>query len=414
MRKISVFVLLSFLSFIFCTKNPANESNPTPVNNAPVILSMTAVPAVLNIYMEDQVGSTFINVIVTDIDDTSLTYTFSADLGKLSSQNGSEIMYTPQAEQGDYVVSCNVSDGKASDVDSVSVKVLNTEYHSKIAFELVMNGRREIYTINPDGSDKTKITNNWGIYSDPEWEPDWSPDGSKIVFSLFNYGGYDLYVMNSDGSNPTMLLDNEFFKPLGYHYCDLQYPSWSPDGTKIAFTLYRSEPGQLTYNYIYVMDSDGSNIIRLTDTNKSDKYPTWSPDVSKIAFSSNRDGNWQIFVMNSDGSNQTKLNATSRGYYPSWSPVGNKIVFHAEFSNICIVNSDGTNAKFLTNNFTKDLPKHYHPTWSPDGSMIAFESHRFESTMERKNIGIYIMNADGSNHRFITGGRRPSWSPFIH
>ena len=101
MRKIGVFILLSFLSFIFCTKNSVTEPENTPVNRAPVIVSMTAVPAVLNIYMEDQVGSTFITFIVTDFNDTSLTYTFSADLGKLSSQNGKEIMYTPPAEPGD-------------------------------------------------------------------------------------------------------------------------------------------------------------------------------------------------------------------------------------------------------------------------------------------------------------------------
>jgi len=413
MKKIGVFVLFLFIGFNFCTKNPADESNTSTGNRAPDIVSMTAVPAVLNINMAGQVDSALVTVIVTDYDDTCVTYTFNASLGKLSNQNGKEITYTPPAEPGDYVVSCSVSDGEASAVDSVAVQVLPPEPVSKIVFESVIDDFREIFTINSDGSDLKRITNNLTYYDNTVYEPDWSPDGSKIVFQC-NYGYNDLYVMNSDGSNPTMLLDNEYFQPLGYTSCSLEYPSWSPDGSKIAFTLSRSEPGLLTYGYIYVMDADGSNIIRLTDTNKTDMYPTWSPDGSKIAFCSNRDGWWQIFVMNSDGSNQTNLNARPLGLSPSWSRVSNKIVFQAEFGNICIVNSDGSNAKFLTNNFTNDLPNYHNPTWSPDGSMIAFESRRFEPTFGRIIIGIYIMNADGSNQRFITTGRRPSWSPFIH
>ena len=127
MKKICVFVLLGFIGLNFCTKNPADESNTASGNRAPDIVSMTAVPAVLNINMAGQVDSALVTVIVTDYDDTCVTYTFNASLGKLSNQNGKEITYTPPAQQGDYVVSCTVSDGEASAVDSVSVSVPQQE-----------------------------------------------------------------------------------------------------------------------------------------------------------------------------------------------------------------------------------------------------------------------------------------------
>jgi len=90
----------------------------------------------------------------------------------------------------------------------------------------------------------------------------------------------------------------------------------SPDGTRIAFQSNRDG------NYeIYVMDADGSNQTNLTNNPADDMFPVWSPDGTKIAFMSNRDGNWEIYVMNADGSNQTNLtNNIGDDMYPMWSP----------------------------------------------------------------------------------------------
>jgi len=380
MRKISVFVLLSFIGFIFCTKNPANESNPTLVNHAPVIVSMTAVPAVLKINMIGQIDSTLVTVIVTDIDDTSLTYTFNAAMGKLSNQNGKEITYTPPIETGNYVISCTVSDGKASYVDSLSVPVLPPDPLSKIAFI----HRREIYVINADGTNLIRLTDD---DDRGKYRLSWSPDGSKITFGgmrgeLYNYK-CDIYIINADGSNRIKLTDD------GYSV----WPSWSPDGSKIAYS-------PSNFKGIWIMNADGTNKIKITD---SGSWASWSPDGSKIAF----ERGYDIYTMNADGTNQICIttNSSRTNYSPSWSPDGSKIAFASypfdpkETYYIYVMNADGSNR-------TK-INKGSRPQWSPDGSKIAFT--RYSS--------IYIMNSDGSNKIKLTEEAVDgyiSWSKFIH
>ncbi|MDD5397784.1 MAG: hypothetical protein PHU70_01770 [Dehalococcoidia bacterium] len=103
--------------------------------------------------------------------------------------------------------------------------------------------------------------------------------------------GPQMYTSNEDGSNWQRLTNN---KTGGE-----RFPRWSPDGKNIVF--FTDMDG---YWHIYSIDADGSNQIRLTNTDADDAFPAWSPDSQKIVFSSNRDGNDQIYVMNADGSNQ--------------------------------------------------------------------------------------------------------------
>jgi len=118
-------------------------------------------------------------------------------------------------------------------------------------------------------------------------------------------------------------------------------------------------------NYeIYVMNADGSNQIRLTDNPAHDIGFTWSPDGRKIAFTSDRDGNYAIYVMNADGSNQTCLtNNQANNGSPAWSPDGNEIAFasdHDGKAEIYVMNADGSDQTRLTDNPASD----YNPTWS--------------------------------------------------
>ena len=176
---------------------------------------------------------------------------------------------------------------------------------------------------------------------------------------------------------------------------------------------------------IYVMDADGGNPGRLTNHRGVDSSPSWSPDGKRIAFVSDRDGhlnirgrsNYEIYVMDADGGSQQNLtNDPNNDSSPSWSPDGKHIVFSSDRDNdrdhnieIYMMDADGGNQQRLTNNLTEDQ----YPSWSPDGKRIAFSARR-EGHVEN-NFGItyeiYVMDADGGNEQRLTENRNNDWDP---
>ena len=150
--------------------------------------------------------------------------------------------------------------------------------------------------------------------------------------------------------------------------------------------------------------------INLTNNTQHDSGPVWSPDGTKIAFESDRDGDYEIYVMNADGTNPVQLTRRgARDFGPArWSPDGTKIAFASEpagHTEIYVVNADGTGLVRLTQSDGHDGA----PAWSPDGTKIAFESNR------DGDYEIYVMDADGTNLVRLTrgdgGGGSPAWSP---
>ena len=258
---------------------------------------------------------------------------------------------------------------------------------SRIAFYSSRDGNNEIYSMNADGTNQTRITNNAAFDAFPSW----SPDGTKIAFLSFRDGNAELYSMNADGTNQTRLTNN---------VAQDAYPSWSPDGTKIVFSSFRDGNFE-----IYSMNADGTNLKNLTNNASEDGFPCWSPDGTKIEFYSSRDGNYEIYSMNADGTGVTRLtNNTADDLNPCWSPNGNKIVFYSTRDGngeIYSMNTDGTNQTRLTNNAAFDG----NPCWSPDENKIAFQSFR------DGNHEIYSMNTDGTNQTRLTTnvGLNPSW-----
>jgi len=118
----------------------------------------------------------------------------------------------------------------------------------------------------------------------------------KIAFASRRDGNDEIYVMDADGANPTRIT----FHPA----CDVG-PAWSPDGARLAFTSRRDGNFE-----IYSMNADGTNVRRLTDSDEHSGFPNWSPDGAKIVFMRGDlfdPSSPEIYVMNADGSNQVRL-----------------------------------------------------------------------------------------------------------
>ncbi len=169
------------------------------------------------------------------------------------------------------------------------------------------DGDNEIFTMNADGTGPTQLTFN----SDSDGGPSWSPDGTKIAFTSSRDDPWrEIYTMRADGSDVTNLTNSPGTSEVE--------PDWSPDGTKVAFETDRDGNDE-----IYLMNSDGSAQTNLTNNPGSDETPDWSPDGAKIAFHTTRDGNMEIYSMEADGSGQTNLSqsATSVDGVATWQPV---------------------------------------------------------------------------------------------
>ena len=249
-------------------------------------------------------------------------------------------------------------------------------------------------------------------------EPVWSPDGNQIVFVSYREGDTALYIMDADGTDQRRLTDD-----IGY----AAWPDWCSD-EKIVFTYYDRD-SELTG--IAAINPDGTGFTKLTEqpapgsTVRPPFGAKCSPDASKIAFSAYSEWQYDIYIMNADGTNQANLtNHPSGDFSPSWSPDGNQIAFSSSRevcgSDIFIVNIDGSNVVNLTN--TSNTLEGA-PAWSPDGEWIAYMGGSYVICDEEGNLieqggtsGISIMKTDGSNALRLDEyyySANPAWRPKI-
>jgi hypothetical protein len=247
----------------------------------------------------------------------------------------------------------------------------------------------EIELIEPGGS---VVQSPMQPETTPNSWPDWSPDGSKMVFSGADQQGFDLYVMNADGTDVTRLTNTPG---------DETTPAWSPDGASIAFAF--DDGGEAHYHSsIAVIRADGTGWTEIVGADdRSLDSPAWSPDGSQIAYTMFTNSAPEPYVVDAGGGESMKL-LDGQGFAQSWTPDGDHIMI-AAFDSIVTVRPDG----MYDGVFMKDPPERglLVLDWSPDGRWIA------ASSPTTAGHTLYLIRGDGSEVYQIGRGTDPSWRP---
>jgi TolB protein len=208
-----------------------------------------------------------------------------------------------------------------------------------------------------------------------------------------------LFAMNADGGG---LVD---LTPSGY--TDVRSFAWSPDGRRIVFSAIQAGDSDPE---LFVMNTGGGGVRRLTDNYLPDFQPSWSPNGRWIAFTSIRTGLSQIYRMRADGTAQRRLtHALGNCDSPAWSPGGSLIAFHCAMASekVSVMRPDGTHIRVLLRRASTIEAR---PAWSPDGRLIAFG--RGTRGPSWASLGIWTIRPNGRNlHRVVEQGGSPAFSP---
>lgn len=281
-----------------------------------------------------------------------------------------------------------------------------------ITFRSDRDGNDDIWLMTPDGSETFNITSNSSADSDPAW----SPDGERIAFVSTRTGNAELFVMDLDGSNVIQVTENQG---------SVRWPNWSPDGSLLAFSsnvngqrdLYVTPaPPSVNSKQTASRFVNCNELVQVTNHPETDNEPVWSPDGSSIYFFSTRDGIggvWELDFRCEGGSNVVKLTiefefscAPALGF--SLLDGRAKLSFVGEENDqydIWTMDLDGSNKTKVTNDPETD----WSSTWTDDGDRLIFESDRSE------NWDIFSVSEDGSGLNQLTNNpaddRYPAWRP---
>ncbi len=261
-------------------------------------------------------------------------------------------------------------------------------FTTKIVFVSNRDGNDELYMMDYDGFNQTRITFN----KVRDYMPAWSADGKKIAYTSYRGQSTSLCILDIyEGKLQELPVRGTSFSP-----------DFSPDGKKIAFCSTQDGNPE-----IYVAFSDGKNVKRLTFNDSIDTAPSWSPSSREIAFTSDRSGTPQIYIMDAEGSNVRRV--SFGGTYhdaPAWSPTGDRIAYVSRVDQIF----DLYVLNLRTNQIiklTESNARNESPSWSPDGRHLVFSSN-LDGTIQ-----LYSIDYDGANLRRLTSkgdNKLPDWS----
>ncbi len=198
----------------------------------------------------------------------------------------------------------NLADGKIASVSKSGVSIdPGWRSNSEVAATLSLEGNQEIYLVNTDGSLSKRVTNNKSI----DISPTFSPDGTKMAFVSSRNGLPQIFIQD---------IQSGLVKRLTFSGRYNTQPSWSPLGDKIAYTTWEKN-GEIN---IFVINADGSGLMQLTQKSRENKSPSFSPDGEMIVYTSNRQGKEKVYVMSSKGGNERLLlQGDDVQTQPSWS-----------------------------------------------------------------------------------------------
>jgi Tol biopolymer transport system component/Tfp pilus assembly protein PilF len=264
------------------------------------------------------------------------------------------------------------------------------ETDARIVFASRRDGNTEIYTMNADGSNLQRLTDNPALDSDPVW----SPDGERIAFVSERDGNPEIYLMDADGSNVTRLTD---------HPAVDQMPAWAPNSKVLVFVTERNGNADL-----YLLNIENGELNQLTKSPANEWYPTWSPDEPEVAFVSDEDGDADLYIINSELKVRRLTDNDIYDGDPNWSANGRFIVFStkpdADNGDLYSIRPDGTGLQQIT----EEPGINIQPAWSPDNNYIAFTSNR------DGNPEIYVLDEAGDTYRLTDHEEAdyvPRWGP---
>lgn len=262
-------------------------------------------------------------------------------------------------------------------------------FTSKIVFISNRDGNDELYMMDYDGHNQTRVTFN----KKQDYMPAWSADGKKIAYTSYRNNRAGLYILNPFEGEITEVVSK------GTNFA----PTFSPDGKKLAFcsTLEEGNPE------IYVATSEGKKINRLTFNKAIDTAPSWSPTSREIAFTSDRGGTPQIYIMDAEGSNVRRI-SFGGSYHdaPAWSPAGDRIAYVSRVDLIFDIYALNLRTEQVVK-LTESNARNETPSWSPGGRHLVFSSNITGT------IQLYTIDYDGSNLRRLTSkgeNKLPDWS----